>query len=347
MNVQLQHKELLWLLAGLLILAGLFIGLLQWKKRVKKRMGDERLINLLTGNFSSKLFSIKFIVLSAAFALGAVAAMNPQQPVASGKNSRKGIDIAIALDVSKSMLATDMPPNRLERAKQFAIKLINEMPDDWIALVLFAGKAYLQMPLTVDHGAARLYVSSAGPEAVPQQGTVVTDALKMSAGVFNSADKKFKSVVLISDGEDHDANAVSTAKSLAGNGVMINTVGIGSPEGSSIIDPSTGQIKKDEAGNTIISKLNEEALKKIAEATNGIYVHLQNSDAAVSAVKSRLLQIDRKAFNDVSMMKFRNWFIWFAAAMFVLMLAEIFISEKQPPGQLRSKAGNAKGKALA
>ncbi len=329
MNFQFQHKELVWLFAGVVLFVLLFARLLQWKKKVKKRMGDKKLVDLLISNYSSKLFTSKFIVLSAAFAIGIVAAMNPRQPGATDKNSRKGIDIAIALDVSKSMLAADLPPNRLERAKQFITKLMNEMPDDRIALVLFAGKAYLQMPLTIDHGAAQLYVSSANPEAVPQQGTVISDALNMSAAVFNSADKRFKSVILISDGEDYDEAAAGTAKELAKQGVMVTTVGIGSPEGATIIDPATGQNKKDEAGNTVISKLNEEGLKDIAEATNGIYVRLQNSAEAVTAVKAQLSQIDKNAFNDVSMMNFKNWFIFLATAMFVLLIAEIFIPERK------------------
>lgn len=292
-------------------------------------MGDKKLIDLLSSTYSSRLFNSKFILLSAAFAIGVIAAMNPRKAGASDDNKRKGIDVAIALDVSKSMLATDLPPNRLERAKQFINKLMEEMPDDRIALVLFAGKAYLQMPLSTDHGAAQLYVSSAGPAAVPQQGTVISEALKMSAGVFNSADKRFKSVILISDGEDHDESAKGTANDLAKNGVMVNTVGLGSVEGTTIIDPVTGLVKKDGAGNTVISKLNENGLKDIADATNGVYVRLQNSDEAVAVVKKQLSQIEKKAFNDVSMMNFRNYFIWFAAAMFVLLLIENFIPEKR------------------
>jgi Ca-activated chloride channel family protein len=263
--------------------------------------------------------------------------MNPRKPGASDNKNRKGIDIAIALDVSKSMLATDIAPDRLERAKQFIGKLINEMPDDRIALVLFAGKAYLQMPLTIDHNAAQMFVSSATPDAVPQQGTVISDALKMSAAVFNSQDKKFKAVIVISDGEDHDEDAVTTAKSLAQQGVMINTVGIGSPGGAEIIDPSTGQPKKDEAGNTVISKLNEEELKQIAKATNGIYIRLQSSDEAVSILKGQLSQIDRKAFGDESIMNFKNYFLWFAAAMLILLLIEPFIPERLPAGKAGKK----------
>ncbi len=329
LTLQFQHKEFIWLFTGIAILFLLFIALIQWKRKVKKRIGDERLVNLLISNFSSKLFTSKFILLSAAFAVGIIAAMNPRKPGAPGNINRKGIDVAIALDVSKSMLATDLAPDRLERAKQFVSKLLNEMPDDRVALVLFAGKAYLQMPLTIDHIAAQMFISSATPDAVPQQGTVISDALKMSAKVFNGPDRKFKAVVLISDGEDHDDDAVKTAKTLAQQGVMINTVGIGSPGGAEIIDPATGQAKKDEAGNTVISKLNEEELTEIARATNGIYIRLQSSDEAVSVLKGHLSQIDRKAFGDESMMNFRNYFLWFAAVMFILLFIDLFIPERK------------------
>jgi Ca-activated chloride channel family protein len=227
------------------------------------------------------------------------------------------------------MLATDIAPNRLERAKQFIGKLMEEMPDDRIALVLFAGKAYLQMPLTTDHGAAGLFVSSASPDAVPQQGTVISDALNMGANAFNAIERKYRAIVLITDGEDHDDEAVATAKELAAGGVMVNTVGIGSPEGAPIPDIVPGENKKDEAGNTIISKLNENVLKELAAATNGVYVRLQTSDEAVVAIKNQLSQIDKKAFTDSSQMNFKNYYWWFAAAMFVLLVIEVFISERR------------------
>ncbi|MEI2739027.1 MAG: VWA domain-containing protein [Chitinophagaceae bacterium] len=326
---QFQHKEFIWLLTGIVVLAALFAGLLYWKKKVTGRIGDEKLVKALISNYSSYLFTSKFIVVSVAFTFGIIAVMNPRKPGDTEAVNRKGIDIAIALDVSKSMLAQDLAPNRLERAKQFINKLMNEMPDDRIALVVFAGKAYLQMPLTTDHGAAQLFVSSAGPDVVPQQGTVISDALSMSANAFNAADKKFKTVLLISDGEDHDEDAVATAKNLSEQGVMINTIGIGSPEGSTIPDPATGDVKKDDAGNTVVSKLNEEVLKEIANETNGIYIRLQSSDEAVAALTKQLSQIDRKSFTDLSQVSFKTYFIWFTAAMFLLLLLENFIPERK------------------
>lgn len=329
LNFRFQHKEMIWLLAALAILVLLFFIVIQWKKKVRKRIGDEKLVRILTSRYSPRFFTTKFVMFSAAFLLGIVAVMNPRLPGQAEAVTRKGIDVAIALDVSKSMLAADMPPSRLERARQFVSKLMNEMPDDRIALILFAGKAYMQMPLTTDHGAARMFVNAAGPAAVPQQGTVIADALEMSARVFDPQEKRFKTIIVISDGEDHEENAVKKAGELAEEGVMINTVGIGSPEGAEIIDPATGFPKKDDAGNTVVSKLNEETLKEVAAVTNGVYIRLQNSDEAVKQMKAQLAQIDRKAFGDVSQMNFKTYYMWFAGIMLVLLLAEILIPERK------------------
>ena len=329
MELQFQHIEFAWGLFLIPLFILLFILLLRWKQNVSKKMGDKKLVEQLTNNFSPRLFGLKFILLLLAVAGGVLAIMNLRKPADADSISRKGIDVVIAMDVSKSMLATDLQPSRLERAKQFVTKLMNEMPDDRIALVLFAGKAYMQMPLTTDHSAAQMFVSSAGPDAVPQQGTVISEALKMSANAFNTADRRFKAVVLISDGEDHDPEADNTSRELANQGMMINTVGIGSPEGAYIFDPSTGENKRDEMGNTVVTKLNEDGLKLIAENTNGIYVRLQGSDEAVAAIKQNLSQIEKKALGDVSLMNFKTYYWWFAGAMLIFLLIENFIPERK------------------
>ena len=292
-------------------------------------MGDGKLVDILTAGFSPWLFASKYILLSLGFAVGVIAVMNPRKPGEADNISRKGIDVVVALDVSKSMMASDLAPNRLERAKQFINKLMGEMPNDRIALVLFAGRAYMQMPLTTDHGAARLYVASASPDAVPQQGTVLSDAMRMSMNAFNVKERRFKTIVLISDGEEHDAAGVATAEELAEQGVMINTVGVGSTTGANIFDPTTGQNKVDEAGNVVISKLNEDVLKQVAEKTNGLYVHLEDSDEAVASVKKQLSQIETKAFGDISLVNYKTFFMWFAGAMLVFLLAENFIPERK------------------
>lgn len=329
MNFQFQYTEMLWLLGALVLFALLFVLLLRWKKKTIKKIGDKRLVKQLIKNFSPKLFAGKFILFSIAFALGVIAVANLRKPGGADNISRKGIDVVIALDVSKSMLATDFSPNRLERAKQMVLKLMNQMPNDRVALVLFAGKAYMQMPLTVDHGAAAIFVSSANPDAITAQGTVFSEALQMSARVFNSKEGRFKSVILISDGEDHDEDALKTADELSQQGVMVCTVGIGSPEGSQIPDSATNDFKRDAMGNIVVSKLNEEELKQIAERTKGVYVNFESSDQTINELMKQLSQVERKTFTDVSLLNYKTYYLWFTGAMFLLLIVEFILPERK------------------
>ncbi|TMI82652.1 MAG: VWA domain-containing protein [Bacteroidetes bacterium] len=317
MNFQFQYTEFLWLFSALAIFICLFLFLLRWKKKTIKKIGDTNLVKQLIKNFSSRLFTTKFILFSLAFALGVVAVANLRKPGAADNIARKGIDVVIALDVSRSMLATDITPNRLERAKQMILRL------------MVAGKAYLQMPLTVDHGAAAIFVSSSNPDAIPTQGTVFSEALQMSARAFNTKEGRFKSVVLISDGEDHDEETMQTAADLEQQGVMVCTVGIGSPEGAQIPDSATNDFKRDAMGNIVISKLNEAILQQIAQKTNGIYVHFENGDQTVDALMKQLSQVERKTFVDVSLLNYKTYYMWFTMAMFLLLILEFILPERK------------------
>ncbi len=325
---QFQYKENFWLLSGAVILLLLSLFILRWKKKVKKSIGDKKLVAVLVQQHSSIKFAVKLILIIIAFVAGVIAAVNPRIPGADNTVARKGIDVVVALDVSKSMLAADIAPNRLQRAKQFVTRLMTVMPEDRIAIVLFAGKAYLQMPLTTDHAAGNLFITAASPEAIPQQGTVISDALNMSANAFNAVDRKFKAVVLITDGEDHDKDAIETAKELGAKGMMINTVGVGSTEGAVLPGIVPGENKKDEAGNVIVSKLNESFLQELAQLTNGVYVKLQSGEEAVTAIKAQLAQIEKKAFNDTSSINYINYYWVFASLMFLLLIIETMVSEK-------------------
>jgi Ca-activated chloride channel family protein len=329
LNFQFQYKEFLLLFSALVVFAMLFVFLLRWKKRTIKKIGDTRLVQQLIKNFSPQLFAGKFVLFSLAFALGIIAVANLRRPGSAENISRKGIDVVIALDVSKSMLATDLSPNRLERAKQMILKLMDRMPNDRIALVLFAGKAYMQMPLTIDHGAAAIFVSSATPDAIPAQGTVFSEGLQMSARAFNTKEGRFKSVILISDGEDHDEEALKTAESISQQGIMVCTVGIGSPEGSQIPDNATNDYKRDAMGNIVISKLNEDELKQIAEKTNGIYVHFDSTDQTINDVMQQLSQVEKKTFTDVSLLNYTTYYMWFAGLMFLLLILEFLLPERK------------------
>ena len=329
MDLHFQYIEYLLLLALVPLLVLLYFFVLQWKKRTIKKIGDERLVREVIRNYSPQKFALKFILVLVAFAAIVVALANPRSKTGTEKVNRNGIDVMIALDVSKSMLAQDIKPTRLERAKQLLGKLIDKLSNDRVGIVVFAGRAYLQMPLTGDHGAAKMYLSAASPDAVPTQGTVIADALKMCYAAFNEKEKKYKSVVLISDGEDHDEGALKAAEQMAEEGIVINTVGIGSPTGATIIDETTNEPKKDNNGNIVITRLNEEELRDIATKGNGIYQLFKNADEAVATLDARMSTMDQRTVTEDSLINYKNFFQLLAAVALLLLLIEMLISERR------------------
>jgi Ca-activated chloride channel family protein len=328
LNYQFQYPQAFWLLALIPFFILFFLFYRLWRKRAVKRIGDPNLVQQLSPAYSSAKNIIKFSLLALAFALGCLALANPRKPDQNSGEARKGIDIVIALDVSNSMKATDIAPDRMSRAQQFVSRLIDQLQDDRLGLVVFAGNAYAQMPLTFDKDAARMYTSTANPNNITAQGTSISDALKKADLLFGDETERFRSVILITDGETHDEDALKSAQELAGKGVMINTVGIGSPEGATILD-SSGIPKKDASGQVVISKLNEEILQQIAKATNGIYVHLQSSDAAVTQVMAQYSQIDKKALGDTSLYTYHSFYAWMALPMLLLLVAEQFFPDRK------------------
>jgi Ca-activated chloride channel homolog len=332
--MKFQHLEYLAGLLVLPLLILLFLRMLQWKKKTGARIGDPGLVQQLVKTYSPARTVVKFGLACLALIFLILGLANLRSRGTTENFSRSGVDVMIVLDVSKSMLAQDVKPSRLEKAKQLLFKLLDRLENDRVGLILFAGRAYLQMPLTTDHGAARMYIQEAGPELVPSQGTVISDALLMANSAFNSNEHKYKAVVLISDGEDHNPEALKTARQLADDGVMINTVGIGSPDGSTIIDPVTKEIKKDEKGDIVISKLNEKELTEISDASNGLYLRLDNLDDALITLSQRLNGIEKRALADSEFVNYKNYFQWFLGAALLLLLVEFFLSERKPKSQL-------------
>lgn len=307
-----------------------------------EKIGDPVLVQQLTQNHSSRKHNIKFLLLLIAFVLTVIALANPRLPSGTEMVTRSGMDLMIALDVSKSMLAQDILPSRIERARQLVGKLIDQLPEIRVGLVVFAGRAYLQMPLTADHAAAKLYVSSATPDVVPTQGTVIGDALKMCYSSFREQEHQYRSVLLISDGEDHDDNAVKVAKAIAAEGVMISTVGIGSPEGALISDPQTNEPKKDAEGNPVITKLDEATLKSIAGAANGIYLRFTETESLVASLAAKMAASDSRTFTEKSSARYRYLFPWILMVVLILLLLELLLSDvrkiRAVPGPLKTAA---------
>ena len=329
--LQFQYELLLAAFTLIPIIFFMYLYARRKKKRAIKKIGDPQLVGHLLKQYNSKSFVQKFLLVTVAMAALVVALANLRKPSGAENVARAGIDVMLALDVSKSMLAQDITPTRLDRAKQMLSRLIDKLGNDRVGIVIFAGKAYLQMPLTGDISAAKMYLSSAGVESVPTQGTVIGDALKMCFASFNSKEKKYKAVVLVSDGEDHDENAEAVAKEMANEGVVIYTVGIGSPGGSAIFDPATGSSKLDNQGNIVISRLNEDALRNIAKNGNGGYLFYNNTEGAAATIANELGNLDKKAVKDDSLTNYTSYYQWFLALALLLLLVELFISEMKTP----------------
>lgn len=328
--MRFEHTEHLLLLLLIPLLILLFRSALRWKRDTIKKVGDELLVKQLIRNFSPQKHAIRFSVVVVAFGCMIIAAANLQSATQTERVSRQGIDVMIALDVSRSMLATDIKPSRLAKAKQFIHNLIDKLENNRVGLVLFAGRAYLQMPLTADHSAAGLYMSNANPDAVPTQGTVIAEALKTCNKAFDdNHDKRYKAVVLITDGEDHGENTTKAAKDLADNGVVIFTVGAGTTNGATIVNTSNGEAKRDERGNVIISRINEQELMDIAGESKGIYQQLNDIDTTVDKLMTQFSEMDTKAIVDNRLLNYRSFFQWFLILAFAGLTAELFISERK------------------
>ncbi len=322
---QFQHFEHLYALGILPALVVLFIGALYWRKKKISKLGDAALVAEQIRGYIPGRNTLKFILAASALFLMIVGFANLQAGDKAEKVERKGVDVIIALDVSKSMLAKDIQPNRLTRAKQLIMRMTEKMGNDRIALVVFAGKAYLQVPLTIDFSALKMLLQNVSPDMIPTQGTVIGEAVDLSMRSFSQNERKYKSLVIISDGEDHDEKAIEKIREAADAGIVVHTVGVGSPQGTTLYDEQTKALKLDENGNPVVSRLNEEELKSIAAAGHGTYSLLQNTDDVADKITGSLDAMEQKNLGSMLYTEFTSYFQYFLAAGLVLLLLEWII----------------------
>lgn len=332
-----ENIDFFWALLILIPLALLLVHVIKWKLTVKQELGSKHLIERLTKNYSSVKFRLKLVLLMLAIATGIIAAVNLRKELNVGDASvnseqTQGIDVVIALDLSKSMWAQDVKPTRFDQAKLLISKLLQDIGNNRVGFVVFAGKAILQMPVTSDVGALNMLLSNVNPDVMPVQGTEIGAALLLSnEALGNTADKKHKAIILLSDGEDHDAQTNSAVRLLKESGVVVYTVGIGSAEGSPIFDPAMNDFVKDENGQTVISKLGEDALRNIAEKTNGAYFRLNDENNAAHKIAQQIDGMEKKLMKTpvsgaktyLSSFPFLIWF------MLLLLIIDILISERR------------------
>lgn len=320
--LRFQHISHLLALGLIPVFICIFLWLIYWRKKRLTQLGDASLINEQMLGYIAGRNSLRFILLAIGFSVLVIGWANLQMGAKTDKVQRKGVDVVVALDVSKSMLAQDIKPDRLVRAKQLILRMIDKMQNDRIALVVFAGRSYLQVPLTIDYGAMKMMLQNVNPNLVPTQGTVISDAIDLSRQSFSQKERKYKSLIIISDGEDHDENAIAKAKEASEAGIIIHTVGIGSPQGSTLYDPNTKSVKLDENGSPVISKLNEEELRSISAAGRGTYTLLSNTDDAADKLIEELNGMEQKSLGAVVFTDYTNYFQYFLLAGVILLLIE-------------------------
>jgi len=334
---RLAHPQFLYLLLLIPLLVLLFVYARQRKKRAMAAFGEHSLVMRLIPEYSGTREILKFIIWSLAWILIVVAMADPQTGSKLEKIKRKGVDMVFALDVSNSMLAQDITPNRLERAKQAIIHLLGKLENDRVGLVVFAGKSYVQMPLTTDYSATRLFLSNVSPGMIPVQGTAIGDAIETSASGFANT-KQSKAIIIITDGENHEDNAVEAAQAAAGKGIRVYTIGIGLPEGAPIpVYSGNTQIgyKKDASGTTVITRINEPMLQEIAKAGKGIFVRANNSQSGVQEVFDQINKLEKAEYNEAFFSDYEDRFQFFVLAALILILGEVLIADRK--GRLAGK----------
>ncbi|MCD4736435.1 MAG: VWA domain-containing protein, partial [Bacteroidales bacterium] len=282
--IRFENSEMFYGLLVIPILVILFYLMLRWRRRSLNKFGELNLVSRLITNYSPTRPVTKFILLTIAYVFLIIALANPQVGSKLVEAERKGIDIMIALDVSNSMLAEDIQPDRLARAKQAIAKLVDRLSNDRIGIIVFAGKAYTQLPITTDYSAAKMFLSTINTNIVPMQGTAIGEAIKMASGAFED-ETHSRAIIVITDGENHEDDAVKEATEAAAKGIKVFTIGMGLPDGTPIpvYDKLNRKIgyKKDRQGNTVVTKLNETMLQQIASAGQGTYVRANNTTAGL------------------------------------------------------------------
>ena len=329
---QLEHKYYLYALGFIPVFVLIYFLLNIWRKRALKSYGDILVIQQLFPDVSKAKRFWKFILFSFAFAFLILGIVNPQVGTKLEEVKRKGADLMICLDVSNSMRAEDLTPNRLEKAKQAISKLLDKLEGDRIGIIVFAGQAYVQLPITTDYSAAKLFLESINTDLIPTQGTDIGAAISLSVESFGKDEGKNKAIVIITDGEDHEEGAIKAAESATEKGIAIHTIGMGSVEGTPI-PVFRGNLRegfrKDKEGNTVVTKLNEQTLQQIASTGGGIYVRASNSDTGLNSVLDAINKLEKKQFESKMYSDYEDRFQWFVSATLLLLLIEVFLSERK------------------
>ncbi|MES2276702.1 MAG: VWA domain-containing protein [Bacteroidota bacterium] len=326
------HIDILWGLVAIPVFIFLFLELTRWKRKAIKKLGDREVVKQMMPDVSFSRPWLKFILFSVAYALCIIGAADPQIGSKVEEVKRKGADLMILLDVSNSMLAQDLAPNRLENAKRAVAQLIEGLHDDRIGLIVFAGQAYVQLPVTTDYSAAKLFLNTINTNMVPTQGTAIGAAIDLGMKSFDFKDGTGKAMIIITDGENHEDDAVAAAKNATEKDVSVHVIGVGSVDGAPIPYYQDGKqmgFFMDEDKKQVLSKLSEDMCKEIAAAGNGAYVRATNASSGLNLVMDQIGKIQRKTVDSKNFKDFEDRFQFFLGFAFLLLVVEFFISNRK------------------
>ncbi|MFV8351465.1 VWA domain-containing protein [Flavobacterium sp. XS2P14] len=329
--MELDEKKYLYLLFILPLLVLLFLYNLYWKRKKQREFGDLEMVKKLSPESSVFKPVLKLGVLLLALTGLILALVNPKIGTKMETVKREGIDIVFAVDVSKSMLAEDVAPNRLDKSKQIVSQIINQLGSDRIGIVAYAGNAFPVLPITTDYSVAKMFLQSMNTDMVSSVGTSLNEAIKLSSTYYDDK-KTSKLLIMISDGEDHSEGAQEAAEEANKLGIKIITIGVGTEKGGTIPLKKNGVVegfKKDNNNEVVITKLNQESLQTIAKATKGGYVNGNNTKEVVEYIKNALNNIQKTEFEATEMADFQSQFQWFLGFAFVFLFLDIFLLERK------------------
>ena len=323
------HIEFLWLLLAIPVLVALHIWITRRKRQQLQLFGDPELMVELMPNASRIRPHVKFALMLTALSLLIIGIARPQYGTKEQTVKRQGIEVMIALDISNSMLAEDVAPNRLERAKQMLSKLVDQMVDDKLGLVVFAGDAFTQIPITCDYVSAKMYLQSITPDIIPAQGTAIGKAITTCVSSFGTEDtEKSRAIILTTDGENHEDNAQEAAKMAKEKGIHVFVVGIGKPEGSPIPD-GRGGFKKDRQGTVVVSRLSEDMCQEVAAAGGGMYVRADNSNTATRALEKEIDKLGKQEIETKVYSDYNEQYQSFIFIALLLLIIDFFIFSRK------------------
>jgi len=328
-----EHIEYLNFLFGIPVLILGIIFYNRWKKKSLSLFGDSKLLKELMHSYSKGRTQIKNVFTVLIFTLLIIGIANPQVGAKMEEVKREGVDLMIAIDLSNSMLAEDIKPNRLEKAKLAISRLIDKLEGDRIGLIVFAGEAYVQLPITTDYSAAKLFLSTVNTNIVPTQGTKIAKAIDLSVQSFDMENVQNKAIIIITDGESHDEKAIESAKQAHELGIFVHSLGMGLSKGGPIpiynkYGNRTGY-RKDREGNTVVSKLNESLLQEIASAGSGIYVRANNSKVGLSTLFAEINKMEKKEIGTMVFTQYKDRFQLFIGFALLLLLADLILLNRK------------------